>query len=143
MLTEICAELRNYFLQNPARDVHVGIFKISDGTIAPLHFLQNGQYFRIIGSAFNDGVYCYPATELTDEEFDGAIWAMSVPQDIIKISEEIKAFTESDAGKMSPYTSESWGGYSYSKATNSNGAPISWQTAFSDRLNKYRRIRAL
>lgn len=139
MLNEVCAEIRNYFV----KDIHEGKFKIVDGKIAPIDFLQESQYFRIIGSVFNDGVYQYPASGLTDEIFCGAVWGMAVPPAVISLAEEIKVFNESDAAKPSAYTSESFGGYSYSKATESNGAPISWKKVFASRLNKYRRISVL
>lgn len=138
MLTEICAEIRNYFEVPNGR--HFGTFTISGGSIAPLDFLQEGQYFRIVGSVFNDGVYQCPATSLTDEVFEGAVWAMALPPSIIALAAEIKAYNDSDAGKPSPFTSESFGGYSYTKATDSSGAPISWQKAFASRLNKWRKL---
>ena len=138
MLTEICAELRNWFVVPDG--VHIGTYTISGGSIAPLDFLQEGQYFRIVGSVFNDGVHQYPASDLTDEQFHGAVWAMSLPPDFIALSAEIKAYNESDAGKPSPFTSESFGGYAYTKATDANGAPIGWQKAFASRLNKYRKL---
>ena len=138
MLTEICAEIRNYFEVPNGR--HFGTFTISGGSIAPLDFLQEGQYFRIVGSVFNDGVYQYPATSLTDEVFVGAVWAMAVPPTLIALSAEINAYNDSDAGKASPYTSESFGGYSYTKATDANGAPIGWQKAFASRLAKWRKL---
>lgn len=99
MLTELCAELRNYFEVPNGR--HFGKFEISGGSIAPLDFLQEGQYFRIVGSVFNDGVYQYPATSLTDEVFDGAVWAMAVPPTLIALSAEIEEYNKSDAGKAS------------------------------------------
>ena len=138
MLTEICAEIRNYFEVPNGR--HFGTFTISGGSIAPLDFLQEGQYFRIVGSVFNDGVYQYPAASLTDEVFDGAVWAMALPPSILALSAEIKAYNDSDAGKPSPFTSESFGGYAYTKATDSNGAPIGWQKAFASRLSKWRKL---
>ena len=138
MLTELCAELRNYFEVPNGR--HFGKFTISGGSIAPLDFLQEGQYFRIVGSVFNDGVYQYPAAYLMDEVFNGAVWAMALPPSIIALAAEIKAYNDSDAGKVSPYTSESFGGYSYTKATDANGAPIGWQKAFASRLNKWRKL---
>ena len=138
MLTEICAELRNWFVVPGG--VHIQTYNISGGSIAPLDFLQDGQYFRIIGSVFNDGVYQYPATSLTDEVFEGAVWAMSLPPDLIALSAEIEEYNKSDAGKASPYTSESFGGYSYTKATDESGAPIGWQKVFARRLNKYRKL---
>lgn len=138
MLTEICAELRNYFEVPNSR--HFGKFEISGGSIAPLGFLQEGQYFRIIGSVFNDGVHQYPATSLTDEVFEGAVWAMAVPPTLIALTAEIEEYNKSDAGKASPYTSESFGGYSYTKATDANGAPIGWKKAFASRLNQWRKL---
>ena len=138
MLTELCADLRKYFEVPNGR--HFGKFTISGGSIAPLDFLQEGQYFRIVGSVFNDGVYQYPATSLTDEVFEGAVWAMAVPPTLIALSAEIKAYNDSDVGKPSPYASESFGGYSYTKATDASGGPIGWQKVFGDRLRKWRKL---
>ena len=138
MLTEICAELRNWFVV--PNGVHVQTYTISGGSIAPLDFLQEGQYFRIVGSVFNDGVYQYPAASLTDEVFEGAVWAMSLPPDLIALSAEIEEYNKSDAGKPSPFTSESFGGYAYTKATDANGAPIGGKKAFASRLNKWRKL---
>lgn len=137
MLTEICAELRNYFEVPNGR--HFGKFEISGGSIA-LPFLRAGQYFRIVGSVLNDGVYQYGNCSLRDETFDGAVWAMAVPPAVIDLAAEIEEYNNSDAGKPSPFTAESFGGYSYTKATDANGAPIGWQKAFASRLNKYRKL---
>ena len=138
MLTEICAELRNWFVV--PNGVPIQTYTISGGSIAPLDFLQEGQYFRIIGSVFNDGVHQYPAADLTDEVFYGAVWAMALPPSLIALSAEIEEYNKSDAGKPSPFTSESFGGYAYTKATDASGAPIGWQKAFASRLNKWRKL---
>ena len=138
MLTEICAELRNWFVV--PNGVHVQTYTISDGSIAPLDFLRDGQYFRIIGSVFNDGVHKYPASDLTDEVFHGAVWSMAVPPAVIDLATEIEEYNKSDAGKPSPFTSESFGGYAYTKATDANGAPIGWQKAFASRLSRWRKL---
>ena len=140
MLTEVCAEIRNYFV----KDIHNGTFEIVGGKITPLDFIQKKQYFRIVGSVYNDGVYKYTdKLELTDEKFIGSVWAMAVPPSVVALAEEIKKYNESDEAKPSAYTSESFGGYSYSKATDSNGVPLTWQKVFANRLNKYRRISVL
>ena len=89
MLTEICAELRNWFVV--PNGVHIQTYTISGGSIAPLDFLQEGQYFRIIGSVFNDGVHQYPASDLTDETFHGAVWSMAIPPSVIDLAAEIAA----------------------------------------------------
>ena len=137
MLTELLAEIRNYFEVPNGR--HFGKFTISGGSIA-LPFLVSGQYFRIVGSVFNDGVYQYGAAELADETFDGAVWALSLPPDLIALSAEIEEYNKSEVGKPSPFTAESFCGYSYTKATDSNGAPIGWQKAFASRLNQWRKL---
>lgn len=139
MLTELCAEVRNYFVS----EIHNGNFTIEGGNIAPLSFLKEGQYFRIVGSALNDGVYKYPTSDLADESFEGAVWAMNVPPSFIALADKIKAFNESEAGKLSAYTSESFGGYTYSRATNGKGGVATWHTVFGDDLKKYRRIREI
>ena len=140
MLTELCAELRNYFEVPNGR--HFGKFTISGGSIAPLDFLQEGQYFRIVGSVFNDGVYQYPATSLTDEVFEGTVWAMAVPSDVITLAGEIGEWeTKYGAAAASPFASESFGGYSYTKAGGASGASaVSWQTQFKSRLNRWRKL---
>lgn len=138
MLNEICEEIRNYF---PVKGgIHAGTFTISGGSIAPLDFLQEGQYFRIVGSVFNDGVHQYPASDLMDEVFSGAVWAMAVPPSLIALTAEIEKYVEIVDKNPSPYTAESFGGYSYTKATDEDGNPMSWQKAYAKRLNKYRRI---
>lgn len=134
-LTDLCDEIKNWF------DVsqYTGKFEIKNGTI-DLDFLSEGQYFRIVGSVFNDGVYQHPCFELKDEEFDGAIWAMAVPQSVIKVCDEITEFENKYREALnSPYQSESFAGYSYSKANGSDGN-ISWQNKFRKQLNRWRKV---
>lgn len=139
MLTEICAEIKNYF----QKDIRQGTFVISGGMIEPLEFLQENQYFRIVGSTFNDGVYQYPVSNLTDEIFSGAVWAMGPPPAFIALTAEIEEWTKSDVAKSSPYSSESFGGYSYTRATNAKGNAVTWQDVFATRLNQYRKVSVL
>lgn len=134
MLDAILAYLRNYFVRSVTR----GTFEVSGGSIDLSDILLDGQYFRIIGSVFNDGVYQYPCDGLTDESFTGEVWAMAIPPALIALADEIKAYTESDAAKPSPYTSESFGGYAYTKAVGADGSAISWQKVFGSRLNRWR-----
>lgn len=142
MLSELCKELNNWF----SRDIYLGTYHIEGGTFE-VDFLQEGQFFRVVGSVFNDGVYQYPAEDLTDETFEGAIWAMSVPQEIIDLSAEIDDWKDLYGGvgsaNMSPYTSESFGGYSYTKGGGGTGTGSgdTWQNAFASRLNNWRKIR--
>lgn len=141
MLTELCQELRNWF----CREKYFGTFTIEDGAIAvPDGSLQDGQFFRVIGSVFNDGVHQYGVDELTDEAFKGAIWAMAVPPAVIDLSERIKEWTTKYGDSVSsPYSSESFGGYSYQKAGSGQGSANSgptWQSTFAGELNRWRKI---
>ena len=135
-LTNLCAELRNYFETKK----RFGTFTISGGSISPSDFLQDGQYFRIVGSVFNDGVHRHPAHDLTDETFDGAVWAMAVPPAVVELLQKIQEFEAATANAPTAYTSESFGGYSYTKATDENGLPVGWRSVFRSELNKWRKL---
>lgn len=138
LIDEICAECKNYF--STPQDRYFGTFKIENGALSPTGFAKPGQYYRIVGSAFNDGVYQELSSSLIDEEFDGAVWVMKIPPAFMTLVEEIKAYSENDFAKLSPYISESFGGYSYTKATNSKGVVTNWKDVFASKLNRWRRI---
>lgn len=146
MLFAICSYLKNFFIRDE-RDIHTGEFNIENGHIEPLDFLKSGQYYRIVGSALNDGVYKYGDESLTllDETFDGAIWAMYVPAEFVILASEISSWAVNNADALnSPYQSESFGGYSYSKGSGAGeGAAYSWQNQFAARLNPWRRLSVL
>lgn len=137
MLEQILQYLRNWFVIDEYHET----FEIVDGIIE-LPFLRDGQYFRIMGSLFNDGLYRYGDNlDLTDETFDGSIWALAVPKSLILLVPEIEAWEKKYAEVIaSPYTSESYAGYSYSKATASDGTATGWQSAFASRLSAWRKI---
>ena len=83
---------------------------------------------------------------MTDEEFKGAIWILAVPKAVVELAEEISAWQKQYGTVVSsPYTSESFGGYSYSKSggsTKSEGVN-GWQNVFRLRLNSYRKLREI
>lgn len=152
MIYEVCLYLKNWFdFQQPK---FIGQkFTIKNGAIVKpaglADKIQTNQYYRIIGSVFNDGVYKKGSEELVDEEFDGAIWLMALPKDFLDLVEEIKAWQKQyggvDSQNMSPYQSESFAGYSYSKASGGNsentGSSVpTWQGVFGARLRRYKKI---
>lgn len=142
MLERILQTIKNYFI----REVYSGIFSISDGVLLDIDFLLDGQYFKIHGSVLNDGVYQWPATGLSDEVFEGEIWALAVPKDLADLADEVTTWTQANADVIrSPYTSESFGGYSYSKGGGSGASAgsggVSWQSVFADRLAPWRKAR--
>lgn len=152
MLTELCQELKNWFDRGQAK--YIGSFKIVDGVLLFLNKelpLKEGQYFRIIGSLFNDGVHQYNSEDpvaLHDEDFDGAVWSMAVPADFVKLASDIEEWQNKygsiDSVAMSPYSSESFGGYSYFKpvrgSLDGGSKAGTWQGAFASRLNMWRKI---
>ena len=89
-------------------------------------------------------MYQYGNCSLRDETFDGAIWAMAVPTEFLHLEEEIKAWrTQYENAANSPFQSESFAGYSYTKSStngNSGGSVTGWQGVFASRLNKWRKL---
>lgn len=147
---EVCQYLKNWFDKNR----YIGEIQIENGALSESYGLLANQYFRIIGSTLNnDGVYQYPITTLTDETFDGAIWAMSLPRAFIALLNDIEAWkakfnsldTRDGKQAMSPFNSESFGGYSYSKSNGGTGDTNkdksgTWQGVFGARLAPYRKM---
>lgn len=147
MLSELCGYLRNYF----EREKYFGDFKIVNGVILPAldQALLENQYIRIVGSVLkeNNGVFQYHAAGiegLVDEAFNGAIWSLAIPKEIIDLSAEIDAWNAkyggADSTSMSPFSSENFGGYGYTMSTGSNGKIVGgWQNAFANRLSQWRK----
>lgn len=133
MLEELLRHLRNWFV----KDIYNGTFTIEGGSI-DLPFIAEGQYYRIVDSVFNDGLHKKGVGTLTDETFDGAVWALAVPNQVIELSEEISAWNT--AHPASAYQSESFGGYSYNRGTGKSGRASTWHDAFASRLNAWRKI---
>ena len=141
MLEQVLRHLNNWFLV----EIHEGTFTVENGSIA-LPFLQTNQYFRICGSVFNDGLHLYPAVALTDETFTGTVWVLAVPKAVVALAEDIAAWEEKNGAYVaSPYQSECFGGYSYTKrsAGSDSGTLNGWQDAFKSRLNDWRKLKGV
>jgi len=150
MLTEICAEIKNYFTYED--DKHIGDWAVVSGEITPSFDIPT-DYIRIVGSRKNDGVHKRGQNgfDLVDEgSFHGAVWVMSPQKAFLDLAAEIAAWQAKngalDSQAMSPFNSESFGGYSYSKSGGSasggsSSAGASWRDAYATRLDIYRRIR--
>ena len=142
MLEEVLAALNNWFEVAAVR----GRLAIGGGVIAlPEGFLAEGQWFRISGSVFNDGLHQWPCGSLKDEEFDGTVWALAVPKAVEDLAGRIEAWQQ-EYGKAAeaPYASESFGGYSYTKATASSSQDgscgVSWRSQFRGELSRWRKL---
>ena len=130
MLNEVCRECKNWFIT----EVKTGTFTIENGAVKGLE-AQEGQYFRIVGSVFNDGIYQFPTTSLKPETFKGGVWLMAVSEEFLTLVSEIDSWCQK-YGDATPYTSESFGGYSYAKSADKS----TWQGAFGSKLNRWRKI---
>lgn len=143
MLTEVCAWLRNHF----EREVYTEKVVISGGSLTGFDDrLLNGQYFRIQGSVLNDGVHLFPSTDLSDETFDGTITSMAIPKAVVEIAKEMEEWKEKygsvSSPAMSPFQSESFGGYSYNRGSSSKGDSSSddmW-SKYGSRLAPWRKL---
>lgn len=140
MLEQICAFIHNFFYG----DRYAGTFTIENGVLT-VDGLVDGQYFRICGSRFNDGVYRYGVDQLTDETFTGVIWEMRPPRAFLDIVAEIEAWNAQYGDTVnSPYQSESvLGVYNYQLKTGgvSMGENLAtWQSIFGQRLKQWRKL---
>lgn len=136
MVEEVMRHCRNFF---PAGEAVSGVYNVVDGVI-DLPFIKAGQLFFISGSSFSDGVHLYPCSGLQDETFQGYVTPLAAPKAFLKLCEDIQKWQEkygaADSEAMSPYNSESFGGYSYSKTAGNT----TWQTAFASKLNDWRKL---
>lgn len=136
MLEAILTHLHNWFPVKGGK--HAGAFTIASGVLSPDVGLVSGQYYRIRGSVFNDGLHKMGDSELlTDESFTGEVWALAVPKAVQELAKEVAAWIEKNP--VTDKVSESFGGYSYSRGQNASGGAGGWKSAFADRLNAWRR----
>ena len=139
MLEQVLLSLRNWFVA----DKRAGRVRIEDGRLVPPAGLnlKEGQYIRITGSTFNDGLHRWPCTGMTDEEFVGTVWALAVPRAVIDLADKIEAWCKEHAGELDgPYQSESFGGYSYTRVMGADGRPLTWRQQFKARLDPWRKL---
>lgn len=121
-----------------------GAFSVSGGALE-IAGVPEGQYFWVEGSVLNDGLHRMGDTDMADEEFEGRVVLLRVPRDFVELCEEIAAWQEANADVLdSPLQSESFGGYSYSKASGGsqgNETPAAgWQLHFGAQLRPFRKL---
>lgn len=128
---------------NFARDTRYGEFSVTGGSISGAE-IPDGAYFWVSGSLFNDGLHLAPATDLVDEEFEGDVSVLAIPKTFIKVVEDMEAWAKAHPADRGGYTSESFGGYSYSLPTNSQtGQAATVYDVFRSKLTKWRRLPCL
>lgn len=149
MLAEVCGYLNNYF------DVkrYTGKIRIQNGVVycdSKEIAMSQGQHFTLLRKNFVLGVYEYGKDTLDDkDEFEGRVWIMDIPADFMSLVTEISAwqtkYGAAGSASMSPFNSESFGGYSYTKGSTSGsaGTAACWQDAYGSRLARYKKVSLL
>lgn len=142
-LEDVLTEIKNWFDLSSLR---FNDCQIADGTLpaSVSSLIPDGAWYRVEGSALNDGLHLHPATDLTDETFDGTVTVLAIPKPLLRLVEEIgewKAAYKEGQGKAlaSQYNSESFGGYTYNSKDFTNGGS-GWRQAFAQDLNRWRKI---
>lgn len=145
MLEQVLSHIHNWF----GRDsIAVTACSIVDGALPSgvTAGMLEGQWYRVEGSYLNDGLHLHPATDLSDETFDGTITLLAIPRPLLRVVEDIEAWQEANGATVDgPYASESFGEYSYtmrsdSSASSGSGGLTGWRLSFRDRLNPWRRM---
>lgn len=138
-LFELLMHLRNFF---PGMKWQFFGEEITEKRLS-LPGLENGDYYLIEGSRRNDGIHVYGNQDLRNEVFSGTVTEICVPDALLNLLDEINQWQEKNGEAVAnPYQSESFGGYSYTKAnvSNGNGESMSWKTAFGPRLRAWRKL---
>ena len=146
MLEQVLRYINNRFDRDPHGYEYgsvSGAFTIEDGSLE-VDKLLDGQYFWIEGSRFNDGLHLYPDTDLRDETFKGRIVFLVIPNAVVDLASQIQMWCEKNADVISsPLQSESFGGYSYTRASGATGSETpseAWQIQFGPRLRPFRKL---
>lgn len=147
MLEEVLRYINNRFDRDGngvAYGSESGTFTVDGGSLDADGLIE-GQYFWIEGSILNDGLHLYPDSDLQDETFYGRIVYLAIPRAVVEIADEIEQWNASNADTVnSPLQSESFGGYSYTRASGGaqgNEMPsAAWQLQYGARLRPYRKL---
>ena len=138
-LFELLMHLRNFF---PGMKWQFDGEEITEKRLS-LPGLENGDFYLIEGSRRNNGIHVYGNQDLRNEIFSGTVTEICVPDALLNLLDEINQWQEKNGEAVaSPYQSESFGGYSYTKANTNNGnvESMSWKTAFGPRLRAWRKL---
>ena len=132
----VMRHVRNFF----ERGWMDGTLIISGGVLSvPV----DAPYIAITGSRHNDGVHrmlsdTVAERPLRNETFSGRIWLLYPPADFLDLCRDASKFDDKNpAGELK---SESFGEYSYTRASAGSGGLLTWETALASRLMPYRRM---
>lgn len=132
---ELCEFTHNYFDRED--EPISGTFAFEPDTVPD--GVVNGQYFRVIGSIFNDGVHKAGDADLTAETFTGRVQPMRVPPAFVALALTITEYDKAiPAGGK--YTSQSFNGWSGTLASGSDGLPATGIDRYRTEINRWRKL---
>lgn len=132
-LMEILIYLRDFF---PKEKWHFDGHPITGGKIQ-LPDMWDGEYYLIEGSHRNDGIHVYGDADLLPENFSGVCTRLDIPREVLEKWKKINEHQIKHQEQIySPYQSESFGGYSYSKTAGGCG----WKSVFAEELKPWRKL---
>ena len=149
--------LRNAF----ERENSVGV-EIKDGNIELGEDFALDDWVAIVGTKRNNGIYklvevpplempvtppALPLYRLSDGAGDkvvaqngstatGEIWRLQLPAGFLRAAEEIQAWMNSEAGKVTNVVSiNSVGRYAETRAVGADGSPLGWESVFASKIS--------
>ena len=137
VIEKVMKHIRNFFEVGYVD----GDFEITaNGEILPSDGL-NGQYIAIEGSTYNNGVHVLNDDKSIEcehaERFTGRVWILHPPKAFVELCEQIEEYNKKTP--VSAFVSESFGGWSGTRATGSHGV-MTWHDAFANELSDYRKM---
>lgn len=142
-MNDILDYINNYFAVTKEK----ATFNINNNSIIVKEKYLKGQYIKLEGSILNDGIYKVESvgvntigiTGLIDEEFEGFIYGLAIPKNIINIANKYEIQKEEASNSI--LESESFDNYSYSIAKDTDGQVYNTLDSFKKDLRKYRQMR--
>lgn len=122
-------------------------YTVRGGVISPADVFTPGMYIAVTrDSVFYSGVWRMGdggklegiPEGLPDETFFGRVYMLHPPADFLDLHGRIAEFEQKTPN--GGYQSESFGEYSYTRASGKSGGVLGWQEAFADDLRPYRRM---
>lgn len=140
----VLKEINNYFYKT----IEKGKFEIKNNKIKTKGKYLPNQFIKIENSIMNDGIYkilSFANQEIiiegsTDEEFQGEIYGLAIPKDFLELVIKIEEYNKKNPSADNVISESYLNGYSYSKATNSEGQVSTWKDIFKGELQQYRQL---
>jgi hypothetical protein len=67
------------------------------------------------------------------------VWLLAIPAEVLDLADDIATY-QAEHGAPTDYVSESFGGYTYTRAQDAGGTAATWPTVFRSRLNPWRKM---